>query len=106
MRRSWRWGPHRDAAPDVYDVPSTDELMILPEMASVHLLHQAVGVAIRALRMVEDTAPRRLATHALATGIVALLHALDALLADYREACFDDLQAIAERDRYDHEPPF
>ena len=56
--------------------------------------------------MVEDTPPRRLATHALAAGIIALLQALDSLLDDYRDACCDDLQAIADRDRYDHEPPF
>ena len=65
-----------------------------------------MGVAISALRMVEDTPPRRLATHALAAGIIALLQALDSLLDDYRDACCDDLQAIADRDRYDHEPPF
>ena len=100
------WDPRLHTGTDGYGVPSADDLMLVPEMASVHLLHQAVGVAIRALRMVEDAPPRRLATHALATGIVALLHVLDTLLADYRDACFDDLQAIADRDRYDDEPPF
>jgi hypothetical protein len=100
------WDPRLHTATDDYGVPSTDDLMLVPEMASLHLLHEAVGVTIRALRMVQEAPPRRTATQALATGIVALLHALDALLADYREACLDDLQAIAERDRYDAEPPF
>jgi hypothetical protein len=100
------WDPRLHTGTDDYGVPSTDDLMLVPEMASVHLLHQAVAVAIRALRMVEDAPPRRLATHALAMGIIALLHALDTLLADYRGACCDDLQAIADRDRYDDEPPF
>ena len=102
--RNIYWRHRRNPGADNYEVPSTDDLMLVPEMASVHLLHEAVGVAARAMRMLHEAPPRRSATQVLAAGLVPLLRVLDTLLAKYREACLDDLQALAERDQNDDDP--
>ncbi len=93
-------------AADTRDVPSSDDLRLLPEMASMHVLHEAVSVTIRSLRAVHQVPPRCIATQALATGIIALLHALDTLLTDYREARCEDLSGLAKLDHDIDDLPF
>ena len=88
------------------NAPSCDDLRLAPEMACLHVLHEAVVVAIESLSVAHSVPPRCVATYSLASGIVPILHALDGLLSDYREARYDDLRALSTPD-FDHdELPF
>ena len=79
--------------------PSAQDLYFAPELASIHVLHEAVRVSLRTLDVAHAREPPpRNASANLAKAIFPLLGALDGLLAHYRSARSNEQPDIPNQD--------